>query len=100
MLTLTSHSSSPRYCDGLSRRSFLRLGALGLSGLTLPDLLRAEAGLGRSSKALILVYFQEVFATVYHALGIHPNTTTIPDLTGRPHYLVDGAYQPMKELIA
>lgn len=46
------------------------------------------------------VHFQEVFATVYHALGINPNTTTIADLTGRPHYLVDGAYQPMKELIS
>jgi hypothetical protein len=46
------------------------------------------------------VHFQEIFATVYHALGINPNTSTVPDLTGRPHYLVDGAYQPMKELIS
>lgn len=46
------------------------------------------------------VHFQEIFATVYHALGINPNTTTVPDLTGRPHYLVDGSFQPMKELIA
>lgn len=45
------------------------------------------------------VHFQEIFATLYHNLGINPNTTTVPDLTGRPHYLVDGAYQPMKELI-
>src|SRR5436305_1330994 len=27
-------------CDGVSRRSFLRVGALGLGGLALPDLLR------------------------------------------------------------
>ena len=27
-------------------------------------------------------------------------TTTVPDLTGRPHYLVDGQFQPMKEVIA
>jgi hypothetical protein len=46
------------------------------------------------------VHFQEIFATLYHNLGINPNTTTVPDLTGRPHYLVDGAYQPMKELIS
>ena len=46
------------------------------------------------------VHFQEIFATVYHNLGLNPNTTTMPDLTGRPHYLVDGAHQPLKELIS
>ena len=44
------------------------------------------------------VYFGEVFATLYHNLGIDVNKVTIPDLTGRPQFLVDG-YQPMKELI-
>ena len=33
-----------RHCDGVSRRNFLRVGALGRGGLTLPGLLRAEAG--------------------------------------------------------
>jgi hypothetical protein len=48
-------------CDGLSRRNFLRVGALGLGGLTLPDLLRARAlaesrsGKSPSSKAVIQV---------------------------------------------
>src|SRR4051812_35082714 len=32
-----------RDCDGVTRRSFLRAGALGLGGLTLPDLLRLRA---------------------------------------------------------
>jgi hypothetical protein len=32
-----------RYCDGLTRRSFLQAGALGALGLTLPDLFRARA---------------------------------------------------------
>jgi hypothetical protein len=45
------------------------------------------------------VHFQEVFATLYHNFGINPNTTTVPDLTGRPHYLVDGQFQPMKEVV-
>lgn len=45
------------------------------------------------------VHFQEIFATVYNNLGINPNTTTVPDLTGRPHYLVDGQFQPMKEVV-
>src|SRR5438046_4189391 len=42
----------------LSRRSFLRIGALGLGGLTLPGLLRAEAdaGVRPSHKSVILVY--------------------------------------------
>src|SRR5213080_5226183 len=42
----------------LSRRSFLRIGALGLGGLTLPALLRAEAksGLRSSHKSVILIY--------------------------------------------
>ena len=58
MLTLFSQRSGGSFCDGLSRRSFLRLGGLGLGGLTLPQLLRAEAaqGAGKSQKALILVY--------------------------------------------
>ncbi len=49
--------SGRRFCDGLSRRSFLNIGALGLAGANLPNLLRAErkAGLGRSHKAIINV---------------------------------------------
>jgi hypothetical protein len=41
-----------------SRRGFLRIGALGLGGLTLPDLLRAEAsaGIRSSQKSVILIY--------------------------------------------
>jgi hypothetical protein len=44
------------------------------------------------------VHFGEVFATLYHQMGIDANNTTLPDLSGRPHYLVDG-HQPMPELI-
>src|SRR6478672_11459846 len=45
------------YCDGVSRRNFLKVGALGLGGLTLPGLLRAEAAAGKKShKAVIMVY--------------------------------------------
>jgi hypothetical protein len=35
------------------------------------------------------VHFQEVFATLYRALGLDPATTTLPDPTGRPQHLVD-----------
>ena len=44
------------------------------------------------------VHFQEVFATLYHSVGIDVNKATVTDLTGRPQFLVDG-YQPMKELV-
>lgn len=44
------------------------------------------------------VRFQEVFATLYHRLGIDVNTATVNDLNGRPMYLVDHV-QPMRELI-
>jgi hypothetical protein len=44
------------------------------------------------------VHFQEVFATLYHNLGIDPRTTTIDDPLGRPQYLVD-LTAPMPELV-
>ena len=44
------------------------------------------------------VHFGEVVSTLYHNMGIHAPTTTVQDLQGRPHYLVDG-HQPMKELV-
>lgn len=37
-----------RYCDGLNRRSFLKIGGLGLGGLSLPQLMQAEAQAGAS----------------------------------------------------
>jgi hypothetical protein len=45
-------------CDGISRRNFLKIGALGAGGLTLPKLLslEAQAGIGRSHKSVILIY--------------------------------------------
>ena len=44
------------HCDGVSRRSFLRAGALGVGGLTLADVLRAEATGGKSHKAVINIH--------------------------------------------
>jgi uncharacterized protein (DUF1501 family) len=45
------------------------------------------------------VTFPEVFSTLYHTLGVDANKTTVPDLSGRPQYLVDDAAQPLKELV-
>jgi hypothetical protein len=59
MLTFPG-ANSLRFCDGLSRRNFLKVGALGLGGLTLADLLRLKAqgavNPRTSSKAVIYVY--------------------------------------------
>jgi hypothetical protein len=44
------------------------------------------------------VTFGELFATLYHNLGIDVNRTTIQDLNGRPQYLVEDHAQPMREL--
>ncbi|HMC64836.1 MAG TPA: DUF1501 domain-containing protein, partial [Gemmataceae bacterium] len=46
-------------CDGMSRRDFLKVGALGMSGLMLPDLLRARAAqraTGQSTKNTSVVW--------------------------------------------
>lgn len=45
------------------------------------------------------VHFQEVFATLYHNLGIDPATTTLPDRGGRPTYLIDPIYEPLREVV-
>ncbi|MCW5559483.1 MAG: DUF1501 domain-containing protein, partial [Verrucomicrobiae bacterium] len=54
-------SGGSGYCDGVSRRNFLRIGALGMGGLALPDVLRAEASSGvrsasRQHKAVIMIF--------------------------------------------
>jgi hypothetical protein len=56
MLTITGDRFQS--CDGVARRNFLKIGALGLGGLALPDLLRLEAKDGKrtTSKALIHVH--------------------------------------------
>jgi hypothetical protein len=35
------------------------------------------------------IHYQDVFATLYHNLGINARAVTIPDTTGRPQYLLD-----------
>ena len=55
---LTISGQAQRFCDGVSRRNFLKIGALGMGGMALPELLRAEAQarLGKSQKSIIMVY--------------------------------------------
>jgi hypothetical protein len=44
------------------------------------------------------VHMQEVFATLYHNLGIDVASTTIEDNNGRPQYLID-QQAPIRELV-
>ena len=57
MLTLVGNERG-RFCDGLSRRSFLQIGGLALGGMSLPQILQAEAnaGIRSSHKAIIMVF--------------------------------------------
>jgi hypothetical protein len=53
----TIWGANERFCDGISRRGFLRIGAFG-AGLTLAEMLRlrAVAGTGSSNKSAIMIY--------------------------------------------
>jgi len=57
---LSFFGRSPRFCDGLSRRAFLKVGALGFGGLSLTNLLRLKAQGAvqpeKSHKAVIMVF--------------------------------------------
>lgn len=53
---------STRLCDGISRREWLRIGGLALGGLSLPELLRAQAAASESqtiakAKRVIVCFF-------------------------------------------
>ena len=58
MLTIYGKSQRGGFCDGVNRRDFLKIGGMVMGGLTLPQLLRAEAeaGVGSSHKAIINVF--------------------------------------------
>src|SRR4051812_39000096 len=67
MLTIYGNKNA-RFCDGHSRRDFLRVGGVGVGGLSLPQVLRAEAATqstgsgsstgkrGLSHKAVIMIF--------------------------------------------
>jgi len=57
-ITPTLLGPASRYCDGVSRRSFLTIGGLAVGGLSLASLLKAEerAGVRNSKKSVIMVY--------------------------------------------
>lgn len=60
MLTIQGggHNNRRHFCDGVTRRDFLKIGGLALGGFTLTDIFAAEAqaGVRNSHKAVIMVY--------------------------------------------
>ena len=59
MLTIYGKpDTKTRFCDGLKRRDFLKIGGMVMGGLSLPQLLAAEAraGIGKSHKAIINIF--------------------------------------------
>jgi hypothetical protein len=60
MLTIHGGKSRNRtdFCDRIPRRAFLQIGGLALGGLTLPQILQAEAqaGTGSNHKAIIMIF--------------------------------------------
>jgi hypothetical protein len=61
MLDVSTHHHRTRLCNGVSRRDFLRLGALGPVGLSLANLLSIEKAMGGTAKrarakSVLLVY--------------------------------------------
>jgi hypothetical protein len=85
MLKFVSRSKHG-YCDGVSRRSFLQVGA-GLGGLTLAGLMRAEAaaGVGSSQKAVINIH-----------LGGGPSHQDMFDLKPNAPVEYRGEFNPIK----
>jgi hypothetical protein len=76
---LTLFGRARRYCDGLSRRSFLRVGSLAVGGLSLPHLLRAEQKTGKSQRSVIMVYLSGGLAH-QDTFDLKPNAT--PEVRG------------------
>lgn len=58
MLSLQYSGRGAKLCDGVTRRDFMKIGGLGLGGLSLAQLLQAEAqaGVKNSKKAVIMIY--------------------------------------------
>lgn len=99
MPSIRPGAASMPFCDGLSRRNFLNVGALGVGGLTLVDLFRAEAAAGTSSssKAVINIHLaggpshQDTFDLKPDAPRefrgeFHPIATNVPGLEICEHF--------------
>ncbi len=82
MLDFSLSPSRNQLCSGVSRRDFLRIGALAPLGLTLPQLLAAEkAGAGKArAKSVILVYLG---GGISHHDSFDPKPDAVEEIRGK-----------------
>ena len=82
MLDFSLSPSHHRLCSGVSRRDFLRIGALAPLGLSLPKLLAAEkAGAGKArAKSVILVYLG---GGISHHDSFDPKPDAVEEIRGK-----------------
>ena len=78
MLSLNHSGRGATLCDGVSRRDFMKIGGLGLGGLSLAQLLQAEAhaGVRNSKKAVKNVFAYEMLKKCIHqwaCMDDHPD---------------------------
>ncbi len=83
MLTILGGKPSS-FCDGMSRRNFLRAGALGVGGLSLPQVLRAEVASKTDAGSVVMVYLPGG-PTQHETFDPKPNAPVE----------IRGAYQPI-----
>ena len=88
---LTIEGRQQTFCDGVSRRSFLKIGGLALGslgGFTLADLYRAEAATGTGSR-------QKSVINIFRLSGVRPGQQPMTGLhvAHRP-FTGGGASQP------
>lgn len=89
MLTILNQHRR-RFCDGLSRRSYLKAGVLGTTGFALPDLLRAEskATAARRDHSVVMIYLPGG-PTQHETFDPKPNATRE----------IRGSFQPISTAI-
>jgi hypothetical protein len=106
MLTIRDTRAS-RDCQGVSRRDFLRIGSLGMGGLTLPGLLAAKAkaasaGVSVRDRAVIFLFLQggpshiELFDPKMDA-GVEIRSTTGEVATRLPGITFGGTFPQMAD---
>lgn len=91
---------TPQINKGAGRDHWPRVscGLLACGGMRTGQVIGATDRLGGEASERP-VHFQDVFASLYHNLGIDVTKATVDDLSGRPRYLVDNnRYQRIEEL--
>src|SRR5688572_15707308 len=93
MLTFSNNSDSARYCDGLSRRGFLKAGTLAFGGLALADLLQLKAhgavAPNRSGKSVIMI-----------CLGGGPSHVDMYDMKPDAPAEIRGEFRPIRSNVS